>query len=456
MNSKNKPTVSMVLAVLVLCSSIIGLLNYVSFRKHTKDISVLKEKNLSLETELMNSNSSIKKLNRELQVTKMMIPPKTAGAFYVTATELNVRIQPSTDNESIGTVAYGTKIDVIDTSNPLWYKLRINTSGFQLKKESNITLLLSGQGKAFTFKNSFIDDNKLKNGDTYYVSSKYVTERVVIAPANDVPKGEKPFTYGILFYDDATKLLLEKAIWDKMKGKLMELGYTGVNVTPVNRKTLVEDIRKGTFDAVESASGQFAEANRGNRFMEVFAKNVIDDSTSYSGIVLVNKNSGITDFSSLKGKKVLAYNKESESGFRYQRSLLRDEGIDVEKDLKLEMGDYHQVIFYKVAKGQADAGFVGDFIMTDSYEKMKESLQKSKIEITKGEFEDLKANILALTFKGAKPIPNNPHAVKENIFKDREMVKALFDCVKQIYQTNKENYDIVDAVSKEYEFLLDN
>jgi len=452
-NIKNNRTKDLILFILVLIVVISSGFGYYNIFKFSKDVKSLKEKNSELTTNVMNDEIKTQKIYYELQDTKKLIPNRASGYYNVVATELSLRLQPGIEEESIGVAEYGAKLKVIDTSNPLWYKVELAFDGFNSSKNNSETILTSAQTDKFKIKNSYINGDKLVSGNNCYVCSKYLTESVVLPSVSDVPKGDKPFTYGILFYDDATKTLLEKAIWSKTKDKLTSLGYTGVNVIPVNRNTYEDDVKNQKFDAVESASGQFASANKDKKNIEVFAKDIINNTTSYTGIIITNKNSRITTPDELKGKKVLAYKPDSESGYKMQKSFLEDEGINVEKDLKLQTGVYHQVSFYKVAKGEADAGFVGDFIMSDSASRIKSDLMKSNIDVSTQEVEELRQNINVIELTGMKKIPNNPHSIKANLYKDKSFVGQLFNTIKEVYSTNKEGYDITEANSQEYMYL---
>lgn len=96
--------------------------------------------------------------------------------------------------------------------------------------------------------------------NTFYVSSLYLTSdniEIII----EIPVGERPFVYGLNFFDKEIWMLLASEIWSNMQGKLQALGYTGVVVMAMNRKTYIDDIKNSVFDAVESAPGQFAELN---------------------------------------------------------------------------------------------------------------------------------------------------------------------------------------------------
>lgn len=108
-----------------------------------------------------------------------------------------------------------------------------------------------------------------------------------------------------------------------MQGELQALGYTGVVIRAMNRKTYIDDVKNFVFDAGESAPGQFAELNSEKEYMRAFAKDVINGETNYSGIIIVNKDSGTTDFKKLKGKNILTGKEYSESSCRYQKYYLK-------------------------------------------------------------------------------------------------------------------------------------
>lgn len=423
----------------------------------SKDEKITDTKVVEINQEIQSLRNDIEKLNRKIKESNIeinslekLIPKQSSGTFTVTATKLNMRQDASEELESMGTLDHGTKINIIDTSNPLWYKATIDLSEYSTEKKDYST--------RYTLKGNSLEvkDSYLQSINTFYVSSLYLSNKELKMSAK-VPIGENPFVYALTFFDTQTASLLSSEIWNSMEGDLKKLGYTGVQVVSMNRDTYEDDIRKGKYDAVESAPGQFAVINSEKEYMQAFAKDVINDETNYSGIIIVNKDSGITDFSQLKNKTVLTGKEYSESSYKYQQYYLKEiHNIDINKDLKLEKDNYHQVIFYKVATGEADAGFCGDFVMTNSFGDMKSSLEMSKINLeSKDELEDLRDNVIILNMKELDPIPNNPHSIKTELSTNKDFVNKLYNSVKKIYSNNKEGYDITEANNKEYEMLVD-
>lgn len=414
------------------------------------ELVTLKKELQQISSEVQKLNIKLKDTNREIVNLESLIPKQNIGEFTVTAAKLNIRQAASIDSEVMGTLNYGTKLNIIDTSNPLWYKVSVDLSTYT-KEEKEYTTLFKLNENLIDIKNNYLSD-----AGTFYVSSKYLNAGTVEA-LEEAPKGDKPFTYGLLFFDYEIKKILENEIWYTMKSDLEGLGYTGIDIVPVNRDTYEKDVKDGKFDAVESAPGQFAKVITKEESMQAFAKDVINGETNYSGIVIVNKDSGITDFKQLKGKSILTGKEHSESSYRYQKYYLEEiHGIDIEKDVKLEKDKYHHEIFQKVATGEASVGFCGDFVMTDSFGNMKESLNMSNIKLeSKEELEQLRDNVIVLDMNELNPIPNNPHSIKSELYSNKVFVNKLYDSVKKVYSKNKEDYDLTEANNKEYEMLVE-
>lgn len=424
---------------------VLFLFNYTDYRNKTtklnQDMQVLNREITRLNTKLSESENEVISLKR-------IVPKKTVGDYYVSSTTLKMRIQPKEDADSIGVLYYGTKINVTDTSNPLWYKATLDLKGHtrENKKKQSIFKLSDNY--------IIVDSNKLNNINEFYISSKYLSGNKV-SSINTAPIGTNPFTYGLIFYDKKIGTLLSSEIWKNLNKELISLGYTGVRVTPINRNTYDLDVKNGIYDAIESAPGQFAELNKSKIYLRAFGKNSVNGDSNYRGVIIVNKDSNIKSLTDLKGEKVLTGKEFSEASYRYQRYYLnKNNGINIENDLKLIKGNYHQEIFYKVASGSAQAGFCGDFVMTDNFTNIKSSLERSGIYIkSRDELEELRDNVIVFNLVNQIPIPNNPHAIKEELSENKVLVDKLYTIIKKVYTNNKEGYDLVDASNSEYDIL---
>lgn len=70
----------------------------------------------------------LKEANSEIKSLRGIIPSKTTRTYSVTATKLNMRQYMSSELESMGTIDYGTKVNIVDISNPLWYKVSLDVN----------------------------------------------------------------------------------------------------------------------------------------------------------------------------------------------------------------------------------------------------------------------------------------------------------------------------------------
>ena len=432
------------IALMMALSTSLAFVGCSSNSSSEDQIAELQKQVNELKTNLNESNKKIDSLEK-------LMPKKSAGTFTVIASELNIRQDASEELENIGTIRYGSKVNVVDTSNPLWYKVQLNLSDYKAKDDEYTKVYTKDDGTSMEIKKDLLD-----KANTVYLSSRYLTDGA-IKKLVEVPEGNKPFVYGLNFYDEETATLLESEIWSNMSEDLKKLGYTGVRVVMINRDEYDNNMKKGLYDAVESPPTQFAEIDKSDDCHTVFAKDVINGTTSYRGIIIANKESGIKNIKDLKGKKVLTGKEYSESGYQYQKYYLKEmEKIDVKKDLDIVPDNYHQETLYKVATGEADAGFCGDFVMTDSYGDMKYSLKLSGIDLkSKEDLEELRNNLVVFDLSEMSPIPNNPHSLKNELANNKAFVNKLYNCVKTVYSENKEGYDLTEATDKEYSMLAE-
>lgn len=85
----------------------------------------------------------------------------------------------------------------------------------------------------------------------------------------------------------------------------------------------------------------------------------------YQSFGIVPKGSSITDLKGFKGKKVCFVDPASTSGYLYPTAGLLDAGVDPKKDVKQVMAGGHDASAIAVAKGQCDAGFAYDTMVTE-------------------------------------------------------------------------------------------
>ena len=427
-----------------------------------KDVDNMKTQLLALQKQLDETKNELAQNKYVIQELEQVgSKPKVTGESVVNAASLNIRTGPGVEFEPIGTATLNTAVEVVDTSNPLWYKVKINVSNLTAKKEDYSTVYSDQNGDRFIIGSDYVNIiDKLNTSEELYVSSKYLVQNSTLVESTVPADPKNPFVYGLLFYDGSTAKILEEKIWNTMKEALIEKGYDGIEVTYVNRDTYKKDVENGKFDAVESAPGNFASINKNpdKPVLTVFAKTV-DETTQkdhYSGIIIVNKNSGINDFEDLKGKKIVTGDTDSESGFKYQNYYLKtQEDINIEEEAQLKRDYSHQEILFLVASGKFDIGFVGDFVMTDPFHELDYAAEAVGVKVQdEQELKRLRDNIYQLPYRATmETIPNNPHAVTSELAKDQGFVDLLKKVVTDVYLNNKEGFDLTNANNEEYEFL---
>ncbi|OGP52092.1 MAG: hypothetical protein A2Y79_12385 [Deltaproteobacteria bacterium RBG_13_43_22] len=89
----------------------------------------------------------------------------------------------------------------------------------------------------------------------------------------------------------------------------------------------------------------------------------LDGRTEYRGVIICQGKSPIKSPGDLIGKKILVSNRQSLGGFLAQFMLLKDSGLDPEKDLIFQFGDTQEKILEKVTSGRAEVGFIREDVL---------------------------------------------------------------------------------------------
>lgn len=455
--------------VMVLVLLVVAVGGYFLYSTHA-NVSMLKDEISSIQYSNLLVNNEIMKLEADLNASRIEFEnlqdaggiSATLGLVRVNASRLNIRVNPNTIKDPIGTLSFNALVDVIDTSNPLWFKVRVNPWQYQNREEFHSGIAFNDQNEStvMIIKNEYMDCESLSLGDEYYVSSRYLTEvadQFVIVDVSS--NAQSPFTYGLLFFEPEIAGILENQIWNNMKEDLTAMGYDGVQVVPYRRDEFQNLVKDNYFDAVESSPGDFVNANMDRDQLEAFAKtrNKLDNSTSYTGIIITNRNSGITSFQDLRGRDIIIPGVFSESGFVYQRFFLEKvHGIDIENEATLLDDHSHQDVFLKVARGDAEAGFCGDFVLKDPPSRFARSAENLGIILeTQEQLRNLRNQIIVHPMEGMSRIPNNPHSIRKDLASNTQFVSNLREVVRNSYETYREDFGLVDAITQEYGFLRD-
>ena len=448
-------------AILVV---IIGAVAYFITLKPSQEATVTPQMFAELQTKSIMQDAVSRQTQYKLAMIekgKKQTGGKT-GVYAVTASELNLRQEPGTDKAPAGQLFRGSKITVIDSTDPSWYKVDISNTTIEALDNNGSLLLLKREGQEF----ARVDAKLWNVGATnkhYYVAVQYLAnaiEEIPSAPANP----QKPFTYGLLFYNPAAASLLEQMVWKEASAELRAAGFDGVKVVRVpdgKERTIkfVDDTKAGKYQAAESAPGDFVKARQDGAAVEAFAKNSNKNDAArvdYEGLLIVNKKKGIYSIAQLKGKTVLTGPPGSESSYVYQTRLLKNKfKLEATKDYFVETGYGHREIFLRVATGMADAGIVGDFVMfSDPLYVFGRDAAKLSIPLTSAQkLKELREEVLILPLSGDK-IPSNPHVIQTVIMREHPILAdKIFKAVKECYDNNREDFGIEKAKTEDYSVL---
>ncbi len=443
--------------ILILVLALIGSLVYIFINKEDNKKSESQE---TVSTSIEES-SKREESDDEEEAKSMTDEIMNENMRRVMATKLNIRKEPGLDNEPIGTAGMNTVVKLINKESEDWALVEVELSNLNRRDEEGTAIFSNSEGEDLYFiKSENLDaEGNFVSGNQYYMNTQYLTQDDKYE-YTDMSNAKNPFNYGLLFYDENVAKVMETEIWNNMKDELKDKGYDGVKVVPCARDKIEDMVASGELDAVECAPSDFVNMNSEEKQMEAFGKtmNKVTEKSTYSGIIIANKDSGVDRIEDIVGKKIVTCMPYSDSGNQIQKYYLKNnKDIDIVK----ESGDnleentrYHHDVFFKVALGQADVGFCGDFILTDPYTRFEKSAKTFNVPMnSKEDLDKLKSNVQYFELKGINEIPNNPHALRAELYEDKKFRNSLKDVVEDTYNTYREDFGLVDAYSEEYDFL---
>lgn len=471
MNNRKK-VVTMLAVVMVTC--VAGFWSYNNFVK-TQETNMYVEQN-----DYKILKDKFQQLNvKNQQMEESLNKPRSLGYKSIKTSQLNIRQDASVNLEPVGVFVQNNIINVVDTSNPLWYKIDINLSGLTATdKKDNLgrVLFTNSTGKDVCYINpKFIKDGNLTLGGQYYLNSNYLSESSEQYIFTATPQNpQKPFVYGILFYDSQFGKTLESELWKNLSSVLIQKGFDGIKVEYADRNKVVDKMKNNYYQVVETPPIELSRATIDNNNYIPFLKlvNKANESSEYTGVIIADKNSNIKTPSDLKGKKICFTDTSSASGYLIQKFYLKNKyKIDIDKDCTIvtkkeiykdaENDKFqHDEIPLVVAKGYVDAGFCGDFVLTtEGYGNFKNYLNNKLLPYSVvgiDNDEKLKkyfdGTVKILNFVGENPLTNNAHSMTKELYKDDTFVNQLKSAVSNTYKLYNEEFGITDADKGEYGF----
>jgi len=119
-------------------------------------------------------------------------------------------------------------------------------------------------------------------------------------------------------------------------------------------------MENGSVDIGSFSPFAYVDAGRGGK-VRIIAQSIIEGSSTYRGIIVARKDSGLKAVADLKGKRFAFVDPKSASGYVYPRAMLIEKGINPETFFKETIfAGSHDKVIAAVLEGRADAGAIYD------------------------------------------------------------------------------------------------
>ncbi|MEW6431031.1 MAG: phosphate/phosphite/phosphonate ABC transporter substrate-binding protein [Myxococcota bacterium] len=118
----------------------------------------------------------------------------------------------------------------------------------------------------------------------------------------------------------------------------------------------IERLARGEFDLVELSPLAYATAAERVK-LNCLVQSIADGSATASGYIFVRDDSSRKTLEDLRGGTLGFVDPMSTSGYLYARKLLKDRGLDLQKDFaRVEFLGNHEAVLLAVMEGRVDAG----------------------------------------------------------------------------------------------------
>lgn len=134
----------------------------------------------------------------------------------------------------------------------------------------------------------------------------------------------------------------------------------------------VEQLEAGALDIAWLATASYVRS-RGKVSMIPLVRPIWKGRKGYTGLIFTVEGTGIESLQDLKGKRMAFVDRDSASGYIYPAILLRQAGIDIDRDLaRADFLGSHDAVLMAVLLGEYDAGAVFD----GAYETVADRAQR--------------------------------------------------------------------------------
>ena len=190
-------------------------------------------------------------------------------------------------------------------------------------------------------------------------------------------KEEKPLIMGLSPIANSEKLIEDTAPLHKMLGD--EIGRPVEGFIATNYIGVVEALGTGTIDFALIPPFAYILANKKNGTEALLTSIGKHDEPGYYSVLIVRTDSGIEKVEDLKGKKVAFVDPSSTSGYIFPAVILKDHGIDIEKDITSQFAGGHDKALQLLVNGDVDAIGTYEDAITKFAKEFPEVTEKVKV-----------------------------------------------------------------------------
>ena len=190
-------------------------------------------------------------------------------------------------------------------------------------------------------------------------------------------KEEKPLIMGLSPIANSEKLIEDTAPLHKMLGD--EIGRPVEGFIATNYIRVVEALGTGTIDFALIPPFAYILANKKNGTEALLTSIGKHDEPGYYSVLIVRTDSGIEKVEDLKGKKVAFVDPSSTSGYIFPAVILKDHGIDIEKDITYQFAGGHDKALQLLVNGDVDAIGTYEDAITKFAKEFPEVTEKVKV-----------------------------------------------------------------------------
>lgn len=258
-------------------------------------------------------------------------------------------------------------------------------------------------------------------------------------------KKEEVIKMGFVPMKDGDSLIESVEPLTEMLSK--ELGVKVEGFTATNYVGVVEGLGSGQVDFGFIPPFAYVLANEESNAEVILTALNKSGEAKYRSQFLVRKDSDITSFSDIKGKKVAFVDPSSTSGYLFPGAHLINEGIDIEKDIEYVYAGGHDKALQLLLNGDVDVATT----FVDARDRYKEDFPEAMEKTEVLGYTDYIPNI-SVTVKGdmEEELKDKIKVALLNIAKTEEgseLLKTLFNMY-GFEEATDSDYDIIRTTAK--------